>query len=116
MRDLEEILAITAAEYRPSPRVNCRHHTCRDWLHVDVGRGSNARVSENALGIFHAPMLLQISAQRAPHHLKRDQFPWYAKSLGDGVNSPPQKVLCIPWYLFTRPQTPSKSRKHQGLG
>jgi len=61
-------------------------------------------------------MLLQIGAQSAPHHLKGNEFPRYAKSLCDGVNLPSQKVLCIPWYSFARPRTATKGRKHQGLG
>jgi len=72
------------AENFPRPRVDGQAHARRNFLHVNLGGGLDARVPQDLLRVLHRPVPLHVGAQRAAHHLKGHEFFRNAQLLGMG--------------------------------
>ena len=78
----------SSGQNRTCPRINCGHDAGGYLLHIDVGGGADASVSQNLLRVFHGSVALQIGSQGASHDLKGHQpsgdlTGFAAKNVGD---------------------------------
>jgi hypothetical protein len=67
------------------------------------------------LRVLQRSVLLHIRAQRSPHHLKGDKAVRDSTPLGNGNNSPLEKVLSPTRYRLALPFPTPEGGEHQSL-
>jgi len=104
-----------AFEHSGRARIHGIENTLFDGLHVYVSGRLNASVTQHALRVLQRSVLLHIRAQRSPHHLKGDKAVRDSTPLGNGNNSPLEKVLSPTRYRLALPFPTPEGGEHQSL-